>query len=838
MPASKARKLSQLMSEGGSLDTQIDSSGTTSVIGGGGVTVYADMNALIAATGSNGDQAFVQSNNNIYVYAGTGWYKIATVQNDSPSTITGVNGTYSLAINGTPTVITAVSTDPEGFPLTWSYSTSGLGSIATISQADNVFTITPSTDDTNFGTFTLTINATDGVNGAVSANTSITLQFQILNSKYTTLLATAVDTSTNNIITDGSTNNHTVTVNGNSATGTFSPYRNGGYSTYFDGSGDYYTIPNGLDLGTSDFTFEFWIWPDEDMTGVQKSFINTEYSGGGLGWSFTTATYAGYNGLTFGYGLYGSYTTGKYVDNYWPPRNEWTHLVAQRRNSTIEIYVNGVSQTLTTFNQNTTFSDSTNFTSSMNLRTFFSGVKAYVSDLRLVSGSFVYDGNFTPSTDNITAVTNTILLTNQQQFPYFVDNSSNAYAITTYGNTAIKPVGKYNYNAYTDSTNGGSIYFDGNGDYLSIPSSNTKIITTNNDDFTIEAWVYPTSFTGGLQTIISQWGQAGLTQDGFILGTDTSGVLSWYYGPFSTNVQLMSSAPSTLKLNAWSHVAIVRSSTPTTSHTMYINGIQVQSVNNSDTTGTFAMATYIGYYGNGQGASSTSWWNGYISDVKFVKGTALYTSDFTPPTSPLSSSGAALHIKGTDGSIIDKAQGTNLVLAGNPTGSTVQTKFASTKSIFFDGVGDYITSIITVPASTPFTIEMWVRPSDITRVGLFNSTSSPGTLDATLYISSLSNLTFYDAGDINPQSGGGFTANTWYHIAMVRESDNYIRLYKDGTLYSTSTNPYTLALGPYIDIGAYDTNSYLTGYIQDFRITTGLARYTSNFTPPTGELQG
>jgi hypothetical protein len=250
------------------------------------------------------------------------------------------------------------------------------------------------------------------------------------------------------------------------------------------------------------------------------------------------------------------------------------------------------------------------------------------------------------------------------------------------------------------------------------------------------------------------------------------------------------------------------------------------------------MATHIGYYGNGQGASSTSWWNGYISDVKFVKGTALYTSDFTPPTSPLSSSGAALHIKGTDGSIIDKAQGTNLVLAGNPTGSTVQTKFASTKSIFFDGVGDYITSIITVPASTPFTIEMWVRPSDITRVGLFNSTSSPGTLDATLYISSLSNLTFYDAGDINPQSGGGFTANTWYHIAMVRESDNYIRLYKDGTLYSTSTNPYTLALGPYIDIGAYDTNSYLTGYIQDFRITTGLARYTSNFTPPTGELQG
>ena len=91
---------------------------------GGGTTVYADMNALIAATGSDGAQAFVQSNNNIYVYSGSGWYKIATVQNDSPSAITGVSGSYGLAMDGTPTVITAVSTDPEGFPLTWTYSTS------------------------------------------------------------------------------------------------------------------------------------------------------------------------------------------------------------------------------------------------------------------------------------------------------------------------------------------------------------------------------------------------------------------------------------------------------------------------------------------------------------------------------------------------------------------------------------------------------------------------------------------------------------------------------------------------------------------------------------------
>lgn len=155
---------------------------TTGLLGSGGITTYTDMSALTAATGmSTGDQAFVQSNNNLYIYNGTGWYKIATVENLSPTSITGVNSTYDLASDGTPTVITAVSTDPEGFPLTWSYQvTSGtLGTTATVSQSDNVFTITPSTLEADAGTFEITFSATDGVNGVVNAASSFTLQFTI-----------------------------------------------------------------------------------------------------------------------------------------------------------------------------------------------------------------------------------------------------------------------------------------------------------------------------------------------------------------------------------------------------------------------------------------------------------------------------------------------------------------------------------------------------------------------------------------------------------------------------------------------------------------------------------
>jgi hypothetical protein len=113
------------------------------------------------------------------MYTGTGWFKIADMTNESPSAITGVDATITLATDGTASVVTAVSTDPEGFPLTWSYAvtTGSLGSTATVSQADNVFTITPSSDAANAGSFSITFSVTDGATGAVNAVSAFTLSF-------------------------------------------------------------------------------------------------------------------------------------------------------------------------------------------------------------------------------------------------------------------------------------------------------------------------------------------------------------------------------------------------------------------------------------------------------------------------------------------------------------------------------------------------------------------------------------------------------------------------------------------------------------------------------------
>jgi len=146
----------------------------------GNATVLSDMAGLIALTGmSAGQTALVTSLNKVFMYTGSGWFLIATMTNSSPTAITGVDATYSLATDGTATTITAVSSDPEGFPLTWSYAvtTGSLGSTATVSQADNVFTITPSTTEADAGVFSITFSVTDGATGAVNAVSAFTLGF-------------------------------------------------------------------------------------------------------------------------------------------------------------------------------------------------------------------------------------------------------------------------------------------------------------------------------------------------------------------------------------------------------------------------------------------------------------------------------------------------------------------------------------------------------------------------------------------------------------------------------------------------------------------------------------
>ena len=111
------------------------------------------------------------------------------------------------------------------------------------------------------------------------------------------------------------------------------------------------------------------------------------------------------------------------------------------------------------------------------------------------------------------------------------------------------------------------------------------------------------------------------------------------------------------------------------------------------------------------------------------------------------------------------------------------------------------------------------------------------------YHGSNGNLYYYAGGVSVFNTGSGvISPDTWHHIAIVRSNSNgYI--FVDGQEEGSTTsmadpnNFYHWRIGDRVP-SAPSANYPVYGYMEDFRITKGLARYTSNFTPPSAELEG
>ena len=814
-----------------------------------GVTTVADMAALIALTGmANGDQALVTANNNLFIYSGSGWYKIATVQNDSPSAITGVSGTYELAVDGTATVITAASTDPEGFPLTWSYSASGLGSIATVSQSDNVFTITPSTTEADAGTFSLTINATDGINGAVSTSTNLSLNFILIvaNSNYTTLLATATGTSDNNNITDSSSNSHSITVNGDVRAGTFSPYRSGGYSMYFDG-GDYVGLGNGnLAINTEDFTIETWV--NVTLGSTMLIANNSNWSAGSnTGWRALIMS-GGLINITASQGTWNVFPS-VYQSTNAIPSNEWAHVVICRDSGVISSYINGIKDP-TTVNYSASLNQTGHQNSGSSLSSYsligayiadgneYNNLTGYLSDFHFKLGSAKYTTTFSPPTERLTVESGTdVLLFNK---PFLKDESTNAYTTTISGDPKISPFSP-DHLEYSATDHGGSVYIGGSGAYLQCAND---FSTFFDNSWTIEFWAYLNTLSTSNAISIGD----GSGVDGMYLLHGGNG---FYLSSTGGTWNISTYTSSTIKVGQWHHCAVTWDGS---SYRIFVDGVLENTATSSAKLGPGPYTIAVGAAYNGGQPT-----NGYLSDIRMTT-SVVYTSDFTPPTAPLSTiSGTTLHVKGTDASIIDKSQGANLKLVGNTTGSTTQVKFAYTKSMYFDGSGDYIRindnkDILNnlINNDKLMTIEAWVYPT-ISRSGGISYQSpsilSIGNTYLSIGLESLTPFFYWWTGSGNTiSSSNAITLNAWSHIAVVLDANtgsNNIKIYVNGNLDGQGTfsgiSWATASQGDQVKVGeghAPSANSYFQGYIQDLRITDSLARYTANFTPPTKSLEG
>jgi hypothetical protein len=162
----------------------------------------------------------------------------------------------------------------------------------------------------------------------------------------------------------------------------------------------------------------------------------------------------------------------------------------------------------------------------------------------------------------------------------------------------------------------------------------------------------------------------------------------------------------------------------------------------------------------------------------------------------------------------------------------------------FDGTGDYLN---TSPAnqaafafgSGDFTIEMWVYAATTgTTKGLYDSRPS-GTNGAYafIYLDSSNVISYLINSGGGTITGTALSVSTWYHVAVAR-SGTSTKLFLNGVQVGstlTDSNTYLNAgtSRPFIGANASSLGSYFNGYIDDLRVTKGIARYTATFTPPT-----
>lgn len=187
------------------------------------------------------------------------------------------------------------------------------------------------------------------------------------------------------------------------------------------------------------------------------------------------------------------------------------------------------------------------------------------------------------------------------------------------------------------------------------------------------------------------------------------------------------------------------------------------------------------------------------------------------------------------------AKGHAVTLNGNVARSAAQSKFGG-YSAYFDGAGDFLYPVNSGPdfafGTGDFTVEMWVYlPSlGVARVlydGRPTSTNGPYVLT---YVSETNTIGFLVRSVTRITGTTALAAMTWYHVALCRSGTStklFLNGVQEGATYSDGNNYLGAANRPFIGIDGYNSSSSaMLGYIDDLRITKGVARYTANFTPP------
>jgi hypothetical protein len=231
-------------------------------------------------------------------------------------------------------------------------------------------------------------------------------------------------------------------------------------------------------------------------------------------------------------------------------------------------------------------------------------------------------------------------------------------------------------------------------------------------------------------------------------------------------------------------------------------------------------------------AASGLW---FPNEQSVAKSGSVWPSSGDPNFSSVS---LLLHMNGSNGSTVFTDNSSNAVAVtanGNAQISTAESKFGGA-SCFLNGTSDSLTFTDPALGTGDFTIEMWVKTNSSVQYAqlIGNETASAGY---SLLINNNSTtggqIALYIGSLIASTSTGDWSDNSWHHVAVTR-SGTSVTIWVDGTSNGTGTSSASMNGSSLCYVGRNNQFSprNITGYIDDLRITKGVARYTANFTAP------
>ena len=387
------------------------------------------------------------------------------------------------------------------------------------------------------------------------------------------------------------------------------PYDYAGYSeakhggSYaFDGNGDYLSMPK-FDLGSDSFTVECWM----NVSSENAIIVGSHLQGQPDGW------YVYYDASSI---QWSNFNNGNGSEEWLVPHGlstmtgQWHHIaVAKDSSNTMRMFLNGVMIGSKSDNGNYVNSPSEIFVGAV--PNVSSGLpvgqlNGSISDLRIVQGTAVYTEVFTPPTAPLEAVTGTSLLLSGNNAA-IRDESQSVESISVFGNTTVADSSPY--------STGKSITFDGNGDIIKTPYSEDFAFGTG--DFTVEFWL---NYRGGNGYRFFWNLRDGPDYIGY--GLQNNSLTPWLWQDGDVAV-----ANTNITPNMWQHHAVVRNNGVIK---IYLDGTEIASANYTNNIAANKLMC-IG----GNGVNNTQDTNGLYSDFRVIKGTAVYTENFSVPTAPL-----------------------------------------------------------------------------------------------------------------------------------------------------------------------------------------------------------